>query len=263
MLLKATMFQLIVHANWGLQRFKNWNNMAELESNLKCSICLELYNDPVALPCMHSFCRECLMEHVCSKSRSTLKDDAKVQTPCPNCKKLYSISKNIIRGMQRNFQLQSIVESYRRQHQKAGPPQCDMCKEKPADKRCSKCEVSYCPGCLKIYHPPTRTPFSTHNLTAVGGSFASGGGMQGAASGGASGGDSSGNAEAIKVNFYFLFIYLFFFCNIIFLVPKGVETIWVHLYFETIKFCPRTVLIICMDTKTATTLSWTMWYVNS
>lgn len=175
--------------------------MAELESNLKCSICLELYNDPVALPCMHSFCRECLMEHVCSKSRSFLKDDAKVQTPCPNCKKLYPLSKNIIRGMQRNFQLQSIVESYRRQHQKAGPPQCDMCKENPANKRCSKCEVSYCHGCLKIYHPPTRPPFSTHKLTAVGGGDASGAGVHGAAGGGASGSDSSVNAEAIKVDF--------------------------------------------------------------
>ncbi|XP_072049397.1 uncharacterized protein [Amphiura filiformis] len=139
-----------------------------MESNLTCSICLQLYGDPVALPCMHSFCRICLLEYCNSISRSS-NDDRKVQTSCPNCKKLHSLSKNIIRSMQKNFQLQSIVESYRKQQGLNLPsPDCDMCNEKPAESRCSKCEVSYCLGCLNVCHPPTRPPFSTHSLVAIG-----------------------------------------------------------------------------------------------
>ena len=37
-----------------------------LEDHVTCSICLGLYNDPLALPCMHSFCRRCLQGIVAS-----------------------------------------------------------------------------------------------------------------------------------------------------------------------------------------------------
>uniref|UniRef100_A0AAR2KCS2 RING-type domain-containing protein n=1 Tax=Pygocentrus nattereri TaxID=42514 RepID=A0AAR2KCS2_PYGNA len=32
----------------------------KLEENLKCSICLEIFKDPVVLHCSHSFCKACL-----------------------------------------------------------------------------------------------------------------------------------------------------------------------------------------------------------
>jgi hypothetical protein len=32
----------------------------KLNEQLKCAICLNRYNDPRVLPCLHSFCRSCL-----------------------------------------------------------------------------------------------------------------------------------------------------------------------------------------------------------
>lgn len=32
----------------------------DLEENLKCRICFEIFKDPVVLPCSHSFCKECV-----------------------------------------------------------------------------------------------------------------------------------------------------------------------------------------------------------
>ncbi|XP_072032313.1 E3 ubiquitin-protein ligase TRIM9-like [Amphiura filiformis] len=103
----------------------------------------------------------------------------------------HPLSRKIIRSMQRNFQLQSIVESYKKQQGLTGPV-CDMCKEKPVESRCNKCEVSYCLGCLKVYHPPTRPPFSTHSLVSIGGA---------AATATSTSSKANGNAEAMKAQF--------------------------------------------------------------
>ena len=50
----------------------------KLEENLKCSICLEIFKDPVVLHCTHSFCKACL-------DRSWNGKEAK---ECPLCRKI-------------------------------------------------------------------------------------------------------------------------------------------------------------------------------
>lgn len=48
----------------------------EDEDSLKCAVCLEVYKDPQLLPCLHSFCRNCL----------------KSSTSCPLCREQYVLS---------------------------------------------------------------------------------------------------------------------------------------------------------------------------
>ncbi|KAL7824478.1 hypothetical protein AOLI_G00328800 [Acnodon oligacanthus] len=50
----------------------------KLEENLKCSICLEIFKDPVVLLCCHSFCKACL-------DRSWTGKEVK---ECPLCRKI-------------------------------------------------------------------------------------------------------------------------------------------------------------------------------
>ena len=41
----------------------------ELRRSILCIICLEVYNDPVVLPCSHTFCRPCILEASRTKSK--------------------------------------------------------------------------------------------------------------------------------------------------------------------------------------------------
>ena len=34
--------------------------LKELDEQLKCSVCLEQYTHPKTLPCLHSYCLECI-----------------------------------------------------------------------------------------------------------------------------------------------------------------------------------------------------------
>ncbi|XP_062276680.1 E3 ubiquitin-protein ligase TRIM21-like [Scomber scombrus] len=49
------------------------------EDQFLCSICLDVFTDPVTTPCGHNFCKNCITEHWSST----------VQCRCPICKRLY------------------------------------------------------------------------------------------------------------------------------------------------------------------------------
>jgi len=114
----------------------------QLAYELSCPICLQLFSDPLVLPCGHNYCRSCIGKSV----------DIKDQTPprCPECREEYQG----FESLQRNFKLCSIIEGYR-----ATAPQldwqldtvegevfCDHCidEQLAAVKTCLKCEVSLC-----------------------------------------------------------------------------------------------------------------------
>ncbi|XP_075967428.1 zinc finger protein RFP-like [Anarhichas minor] len=51
------------------------DNYLPTEEQLTCCICLEVFNDPVMLPCGHNFCKKCITHHLSSNS----------QRQCPMC----------------------------------------------------------------------------------------------------------------------------------------------------------------------------------
>uniref|UniRef100_A0A3B4UXE9 E3 ubiquitin-protein ligase TRIM11-like n=1 Tax=Seriola dumerili TaxID=41447 RepID=A0A3B4UXE9_SERDU len=51
------------------------------EDQFLCSICLDVFTDPVTTPCGHNFCNKCITEHW----------DVNVPNQCPNCKEVFYI----------------------------------------------------------------------------------------------------------------------------------------------------------------------------
>uniref|UniRef100_A0A8C4BJ44 RING-type E3 ubiquitin transferase n=1 Tax=Denticeps clupeoides TaxID=299321 RepID=A0A8C4BJ44_9TELE len=151
--------------------------MDTLESELTCPICLELFEDPLLLPCAHSLCFSCahriLVSH-CSTSKP-LESISAFQ--CPTCRYVITLSHRGLEGLKRNVTLQNIIDRFQKASV-SGPNspnesrrprplvECQFCDQEPpreAVKTCVTCEVSYCDRCLRATHP-NKKPFTSHRL---------------------------------------------------------------------------------------------------
>nr|XP_009941790.1 PREDICTED: E3 ubiquitin-protein ligase Midline-1 isoform X2 [Opisthocomus hoazin] len=161
--------------------------METLESELTCPICLELFEDPLLLPCAHSLCFNCAHRILVSHCATNEPVESITAFQCPTCRYVITLSQRGLDGLKRNVTLQNIIDRF----QKAsisGPNSpsetrrerafdsnsmsscekvlCQFCDQDPAQeavKTCVTCEVSYCEECLKATHP-NKKPFTGHRL---------------------------------------------------------------------------------------------------
>uniref|UniRef100_A0A667XBJ3 Midline 2 n=1 Tax=Myripristis murdjan TaxID=586833 RepID=A0A667XBJ3_9TELE len=149
--------------------------METLESELTCPICLELFEDPLLLPCAHSLCFNCahriLVSH-CSTSKP-LESISAFQ--CPTCRYVITLNHRGLEGLKRNVTLQNIIDRTIGGGSGSGTTvvaamdpriSCQFCEQDPpreAVKTCVTCEVSYCDRCLRATHP-NKKPFTSHRL---------------------------------------------------------------------------------------------------
>ncbi|XP_060557608.1 tripartite motif-containing protein 59-like [Ruditapes philippinarum] len=121
-----------------------------IEHHVTCSICMDLYNDPLALPCLHSFCRRCIMGLFSSA----------LVFKCPECRKDVMLGPNGIDELPKNFQLGGIVESYKRENDKGHEGQGRTRNDQPfcAQHRmtcqlmCTSCRAQICIRCMTGKH---------------------------------------------------------------------------------------------------------------
>lgn len=163
--------------------------METLESELTCPICLELFEDPLLLPCAHSLCFNCAHRILVSHCTASEPIQSITAFQCPTCRYVITLNQRGLEGLKRNVTLQNIIDRYQKASQ-SGPNspnetrrertapdsramtspgdrvQCQFCEQDPpqdAVKTCVTCEVSYCDECLKATHP-NKKPFTGHRL---------------------------------------------------------------------------------------------------
>ncbi|XP_037623131.1 probable E3 ubiquitin-protein ligase TRIML1 [Sebastes umbrosus] len=133
------------------------------EDQFLCSICLDVFTDPVSTPCGHNFCKTCITQHW----------DVNVPFQCPNCKKLFytrpelkvntSISEMAAQFRQ-SAQQKASSSSSEQQAAKPGEVPCDVCTgtKLMALKSCLVCLESYCETHLEPHL--TRSGLKRHQL---------------------------------------------------------------------------------------------------
>ncbi|XP_031735665.1 E3 ubiquitin-protein ligase TRIM39-like [Anarrhichthys ocellatus] len=113
------------------------------EDQFLCSICLDVFTDPVTIPCGHNFCKACITQHW----------NVNVPFQCPNCKKLFYTRPELqvntfISEMAAQFRqsAQQKASSSEQQESKPGEVPCDVCTgtKLKALKSCLVCLASYC-----------------------------------------------------------------------------------------------------------------------
>uniref|UniRef100_A0A8D0AEH4 Uncharacterized protein n=1 Tax=Sander lucioperca TaxID=283035 RepID=A0A8D0AEH4_SANLU len=102
------------------------------EDQFLCSICLDVFTDPVSTPCGHNFCKNCITEHWNTSDRCL----------CPMCKKVF----NTRPELHVNTFISEMVAHSEQQVSKPGEVPCDVCTgtKLKALKSCLVCLVSYC-----------------------------------------------------------------------------------------------------------------------
>ncbi|XP_063785885.1 zinc finger protein RFP-like [Pseudophryne corroboree] len=120
-----------------------------LELELKCSVCLHIYTDPITLLCGHTFCKQCIEK----MSRASF------SLSCPECRHIIPLDSEL----HRNTKMCNLVE-HLTSHPLKKDGRTDACFycESAAGKLCLDCET---PLCSK--HQERHTELVQHVLTEL------------------------------------------------------------------------------------------------
>ncbi|CAH1257092.1 TRIM56 [Branchiostoma lanceolatum] len=118
---------------------------------LECQICLQSFRTPKILPCLHTFCKECLAEY--TKAHSVDGD----QIECPTCRSKSPLPGGTVDGLKDNFfveNLKDTVNLHRTLHSEdhdivCSNPYCDS--KGLATSRCLNCDELLCGECVAAH----------------------------------------------------------------------------------------------------------------
>nr|AAI55662.1 Zgc:172347 protein [Danio rerio] len=133
------------------------------QNQFMCPVCLDLLQDPVTIPCGHSYCMSCITD--CWNQ-----EEQKRIYSCPLCKQSFTprpaLAKNVVfaemlEKLQKS-RLQTAAPAS--VHTGSGDVECDACtgNKQKAVKSCQECRNSYCPDHLQQHESLFRG--REHNL---------------------------------------------------------------------------------------------------
>ena len=146
-------------------------NASQLSQNirdqfLQCKICLDGLKEPKTLPCLHTFCAECIICY----AEHNLVDNCKFS--CPICRRNIYIPRNGIEGFPDSFFVQSLNDVISQTSEpEVVSTGCGICKFKDSDSSaavmCVDCKINLCEECSKKHASAAVT--KDHTLLPLGG----------------------------------------------------------------------------------------------
>uniref|UniRef100_UPI00358F1357 E3 ubiquitin/ISG15 ligase TRIM25-like n=1 Tax=Myxine glutinosa TaxID=7769 RepID=UPI00358F1357 len=116
------------------------SDMGDNLDALTCSVCLAVYEEPVGLPCGHSFCRVCIETYWERKEEDTA-------CVCPNCREVFAHKPKLTKNVTIAYLMENIV-NVKKGGTGGTESRCEVCNGEAA-RRCVPCEILCCVKHLK------------------------------------------------------------------------------------------------------------------
>ena len=137
--------------------------LKNLKKHVECSICLDNFEEPKTIACLHTFCCECLKKHVLLSQRQG-------QFRCPECQTQIVIPEgNRFDQLPTSFLHNSLLSLLTvQQSGDRGEISCGLCKKKSVETSyCFECEKFLCCTCVSAHELFRDTAFAGHKVTPV------------------------------------------------------------------------------------------------
>ncbi len=135
--------------------------LEDLEKEITCAICQEHYTDPKTLPCLHCYCKQCIL-------KMALRVGQGKPFPCPECRKDTVLPEGGVEELQSDFKLNRLKSMYLK-HKKALSKQvsCEICNVKAtAEAFCHQCDKFACKNCVHN-HSVMSAVFEGHECVPI------------------------------------------------------------------------------------------------
>ncbi|XP_021372282.1 uncharacterized protein LOC110462595 [Mizuhopecten yessoensis] len=138
---------------------------------LECPICLERFQQPKSLPCLHSFCQDCLGTYITKEVSGKIA--SKTSFPCPVCRRrTYPINqaetkKKWVEQFPTNNMIQDLIQLRERSSE---PLYCKPCQTEgnlfnPAQFWCKSMNENFCEACKVKLHDIIHTDCGIVDIT--------------------------------------------------------------------------------------------------
>lgn len=113
---------------------------------LRCPVCLDLYQKPLFLPCGHTYCKNCIEQVVDSSDKESKKRKRFI---CPTCRNIIKYGDEGIEALPKNLNLEVAVARYET-GQAVKAPLCQSHIKFRQEKTiwCEECNCCICPLCV-------------------------------------------------------------------------------------------------------------------
>ena len=137
-------------------------SLEDLEKEVTCAVCQEHYTDPKILPCLHYYCKQCIL-------RLALRAGKNKPFSCPECRKETILPERGVEELKSAFFINRLKSMYVK-HKKALSKQahCEICTNPQAlaEAFCQQCDKFACKSCVHM-HSVMKAAFDGHKIVSI------------------------------------------------------------------------------------------------
>ena len=128
-----------------------------LEKAITCPVCLEIFNEPKTLSCLHTYCKTCIGNLILARANNG------GDIHCPECRGIVPVSDNDASKFPTSFLVNSLIDTFKN-FKKASDPStlCENCGKDKVAAYCSECALHICASCVGCHK--TMKVFAGHNV---------------------------------------------------------------------------------------------------